>query len=175
LSNPDFFDDFPLAYHLTFGTYGTRLHGDERGTVDRAMNQPGDPVIGRDEDWERMERNRLVCEPVLLTPEQRGFIERELPSICARGGWEPHAVAAAPNHVHVSLSARVEGKAIRKWLKRWLGEAIDGDFRTVDFQLRNQAVDVGRIDDNRTNLIYIERQPIPPSNQLHDRQLASMT
>jgi hypothetical protein len=29
---------FPLAYHITWGTYGTRLHGDERGTVDRSAN-----------------------------------------------------------------------------------------------------------------------------------------
>ncbi|MCH8164939.1 MAG: hypothetical protein IH889_04955 [Planctomycetes bacterium] len=28
----------PLAYHITFGTYGTRLHGDPRGTVDRTLN-----------------------------------------------------------------------------------------------------------------------------------------
>jgi hypothetical protein len=44
-------DARPLAYHITFGTYGTRLHGDERGTVDRAMNKPGDPIIGADSSW----------------------------------------------------------------------------------------------------------------------------
>ena len=35
--------DIPLAYHITFGTYGTRLHGNERGSVDRAHNAPGEP------------------------------------------------------------------------------------------------------------------------------------
>jgi hypothetical protein len=29
---------FPLGYHITFGTYGTRLHRDPRGTVDRSVN-----------------------------------------------------------------------------------------------------------------------------------------
>src|SRR5688500_18791040 len=38
-----------LAYHITWGTYGTRLHGDPRKTVDRLHNQYGDPVLGYDE------------------------------------------------------------------------------------------------------------------------------
>jgi hypothetical protein len=36
----------PLAYHITWGTYGTRLHGDKRGTVDRENNAFGTPVLG---------------------------------------------------------------------------------------------------------------------------------
>jgi hypothetical protein len=41
---------YPLAYHITFGTYGTRLHGDERGTVERAHNVYGEPIVGMDAD-----------------------------------------------------------------------------------------------------------------------------
>ena len=37
-----------LAFHITWGTYGTRLHGDPRGTVDRNHNHFGDPVLGYD-------------------------------------------------------------------------------------------------------------------------------
>ena len=32
--------------------------------------------------------------------------------------------AVGPDHVHVVLSADVEGDAIRKWFKRWLGEGL---------------------------------------------------
>jgi hypothetical protein len=35
-----------LAFHLTWATYGTRLHGDARNTVDRQHNQYGEPVVG---------------------------------------------------------------------------------------------------------------------------------
>jgi len=117
--------DFPIAYHITFGTYGARLHGDERGTVDRRMNEPGDPIIGQNDQWREMERRLLVCDPVWFSIEQMREAERVTPCICQRGGWALHAVAAAPNHVHVLLSAKVDGEAIRKWLKRWLGEALD--------------------------------------------------
>src|SRR5438876_12296826 len=35
-----------LAYHITWGTYGTRLHGDPRKTVDRQHNAYGEPILG---------------------------------------------------------------------------------------------------------------------------------
>ncbi len=38
----------PLAYHITWGTYGTRLHEDSRGTVDRENNSFGTPIVGPD-------------------------------------------------------------------------------------------------------------------------------
>ncbi|MEP7214250.1 MAG: hypothetical protein ABI791_14320 [Acidobacteriota bacterium] len=33
--------DTPLAYLITIRMYGTWLHGDERGSVDRSMNKFG--------------------------------------------------------------------------------------------------------------------------------------
>jgi REP element-mobilizing transposase RayT len=42
-------------------------------------------------------------------------------------GWKFVACAAGPDHVHVVLAADPErhGKDVRRWLKRWLGEALD--------------------------------------------------
>ena len=114
----------PIAYHITFGTYGTRLHGDERGTVDRSMNCPGDPIIGADAGWWELERKRLRSHPVFLEPEQTAYAESVIPLVCARGGWEYHVGAAGPDHVHVLLTAEADGDAVRKWFKRWLGEAM---------------------------------------------------
>lgn len=118
----------PLALHITFGTKGTRLHGGERGTVDRSMNQPGDPIIGEDSVWESWEFERLKHPPMYLSFEQRRFVEEAVPSICERGGWMLHACAAKSDHVHAVLSADVssgdDGSAVRQWLKRWIGEAL---------------------------------------------------
>jgi len=118
--------DRPLAFHITFGTYGTRLHGDERGTVDRSMNRPGDPIIGKDGDWERFERSRLRFDPVFLTREQMICAEDAIPLICERGEWQLWTSAAGPDHVHVLLTPEVnaDGKVIRRILKRWLGQAL---------------------------------------------------
>ncbi len=116
--------DWPRAFHITFGTYGTRLHGDERCTVDRSLNRPGDPIVGRTDDWRRFEAARLKHPPVVLTWEQRRLVEAELPAIAERGGWELYACAAGADHVHALLSTNREPKPVRQWLKRWLGEAL---------------------------------------------------
>ena len=116
---------FPMAYHITWGTYGTRLHGDERGTVDRSMNNFGDPIIGRDGDWHRIESSRLRFPARVLTVEQRLLIENIVPDICIRGGWTFVTTAAADDHVHNIISSPVDGKDIRKWLKRWVSEALN--------------------------------------------------
>ena len=116
--------DCPLAYHITFGTYGTRLHGDERGTIYRAMNEPGDPIIGRDEEWRRIEQHKLKFKPRVFTIQQMSDVEQLLPLICTHGGWMHHAGAAGPDHVHEVLTGNADGVDIRKWLKRWLGEEL---------------------------------------------------
>jgi REP element-mobilizing transposase RayT len=127
-------DSFPLAFHITFGTYGTRLHGDERGTVDRSMNQYGDPILGKDEDWEQMERERLKFEPRIFSVEQMIEVERLIPDVCIRGGWQLHTCAAGPDHVHNVLTAQADGEAVRKWLKRWLGQELAKSYSLRDGQ-----------------------------------------
>ncbi|HUQ69889.1 MAG TPA: hypothetical protein VM165_10220 [Planctomycetaceae bacterium] len=116
--------DIPIAYHITFGTYGCRLHGDPRGTVDRQHNQYLEPILSEDRQRELENQERLRFPPITLTAEQRIFIENVTPQICVRGGWTLHAVAAGPDHVHVCLTGDAEGKRIRNWFKRWLGEAL---------------------------------------------------
>lgn len=34
------------SYFITFHTYGTRLHGDEKGSVDHEHNNVGTPELG---------------------------------------------------------------------------------------------------------------------------------
>jgi len=116
--------DSPLAYHITFGTYGARLHGDPRGTVDRRQNAHGQHIVECSEGRERLEAGQLRRPPVLLTTEQRASAQEALVDVCLRGGWELIQVACRSDHVHVLLSSDRDPKAIRRWLKRWLGEAM---------------------------------------------------
>jgi REP element-mobilizing transposase RayT len=117
----------PTAWHLTIGTYGMRLHGGFRPTVDRDHNTPGTPFIEHDWRRERWERQALTHSPVTLSHEQRLFLEDEIPRVCTRGHWEHIISAAAHDHLHVLLEAdaTIHGKEIRKWLKRWLSESLD--------------------------------------------------
>lgn len=122
------------TWHITWGTYGTRLHGGPRPTVDRRRNQPGMAFIVVDPDREARSRNRMAGDPVRLTAEERRFIERSLPSICERGNWRLRRAAAGLDHVHVlcDLPQAVHGKAARRWLKTWLGQSLTARFGSPD-------------------------------------------
>ena len=112
------------AYHITWGTYGTRLHGDPRGTVDRKHNAYDTPVLGFDQHrWER-EKSNLKFPPVTFTRPQMVLVESLLPTICARGGWTHRTGAAGPDHVHEILTSPHDPETIRRLFKRWLGQEL---------------------------------------------------
>lgn len=114
-------------WHITFGTYGTRLHGDRRPTVDLEHNEYGTPFVPRNDLRRQREEESLIAEPVRLTPDQRELIERLIPEICQRGGWKLHAAAAQPDHVHVvcGIRSEIHGDKVQRLLKRWLTEALN--------------------------------------------------
>ncbi len=121
-------DPARATWHITFGTYGTRLQGDNRPTVDRKQNHATEPFIFRDQN--RLVQNQQVLKtpPLYLTLQQRQQIETILPAICQRGGWS-YRICAAPvdaDHVHVLLDATCDRDpdAIMKWLKRWVSEQL---------------------------------------------------
>ncbi len=152
------------AWHITFGTYGTRLHGDPRPTVDRDKNEYGTPFQTKDTDLQRAMEESLAHPPVRLTQEQRELIEHSLPEICERGGWTLRAIAAAEDHVHIVLDIKKEihGERVRRLLKRWLTEALDTHWprdegtRWWATQGSNKAIkDASYL---RNAVAYVERQ-----------------
>ena len=117
----------PLTpWHVTFGTYGTRLHGGDRPTVDKQHNRWQEPFISRDPHREEFERLRMKFRPRFLTLEQRLSAEAELPLICERGGWAYRVCAAGPDHVHLlcDVVRAVHGEKVRRLVKRWLGQKL---------------------------------------------------
>lgn len=99
-------------YHITIGTYGTRLHGGVAPTVERSHNKLGDPFVKADPGREYSERRRMTEAPCLFTEEQRCFVEEIVPELCERGKWIYHIVACQPDHVHLLVSSHVDPKEI---------------------------------------------------------------
>ena len=52
-----------MDYFLTFRTYGTWLHGDERGSVDRKHNQFGEPLLLPSPDWQQSNIAQMKSAP----------------------------------------------------------------------------------------------------------------
>jgi REP element-mobilizing transposase RayT len=118
------------SWHITWGTYGTRLHGGPRATVDRDHNRRGAPFVGQDSLRERSEQSILNFPAKWLTTDQRAFIEDAIPSICERGGWRYRICAAGEDHVHVlcDVQHEIHGEKVRRLLKRWIGQALSAQW-----------------------------------------------
>lgn len=104
----------PLAYFLTWSTYGTWLPGDERGWVGyRKGWQLPDP-IRKCEAEARMGEDACV-----LDCQQRQLVERTISDHCRIRGWELHAVNCRTNHLHVVVAAPIPPKQVQVQLKAW--------------------------------------------------------
>jgi REP element-mobilizing transposase RayT len=93
--------DVPLAYLITFRSYGTWLHGDERGSIDRFRNRYKSPYINPNPDWHRHNTHSLEREPVILDDAQRQSVERAIRTTCDFRSWHLHAVNVRTNHAHI--------------------------------------------------------------------------
>jgi hypothetical protein len=114
------------AWHITFGTYGTRLHGAKAPTVDKQHNQRPEPFLSPNSLRAASDRDRMKFPAVFLTLQQRHFVESHLPLICKRGGWQYRNCTAASDHVHLlcDVVPEVHGEKVRRLLKRWLGQGL---------------------------------------------------
>jgi len=96
--------DIPLAFLITFRTYGTWLHGDERGSVNRFRNQYKSPRLPPEKKWLETNAKRLKREMVVLDATQRHSVDAAARETCEIRGWHLHAINVRTNHVHSVVS-----------------------------------------------------------------------
>ena len=77
----------PLAYFLSWRTYGTWLHGDPRGSVDKRANCPGTDFIPPNRRWQEWEARQMKESPLHLTPEDRVAVEQAIREHCGFKEW----------------------------------------------------------------------------------------
>jgi valyl-tRNA synthetase len=100
--------DAPIAsaaYFITFTTYGTWIHGDDRGSADRQHNISGTPYLVGDEAREKEEFENLKQPPMELDEPHRQIVLQTIQEVCRHRGWELHAAHVRPRHMHVVLIA----------------------------------------------------------------------
>ena len=119
-----------MAFHITWGTHGTRLHGSGKPHVDRDHNTPGTPFAPADPHREDEARARMKGDPVHLNPEQRKVVEQAIRDVAKRYRWTIHAIAVQSDHVHVVITAMREGEALRDALKAVASRALNKIFGT---------------------------------------------
>ena len=118
MPHEEFRDDHtPLAIFITFRTYGSWLHGDPRGSVDRFHNRYGSPRLPPNKLRQNFERNLLKRPPVQLNRRQREAAKEGIKEICEKRNWGLWAVNVRTNHVHVVVTVDCDSKKARAALK----------------------------------------------------------
>jgi REP element-mobilizing transposase RayT len=108
-------EEFPLAYFITWTTYGTWLTGDERGWCKRGSRviEPPDAAL------REAECLALTEEPVFLSQAQRNLVDAVIVKHCEIRQWILHTRNVRTNHIHIVVSAALDGKEVRAQLKAW--------------------------------------------------------
>jgi REP element-mobilizing transposase RayT len=154
--------DYPIAYFITFRSYGTWLHGDERGSVERHNeNMYGTPLLPPNPCWEAVERERLKHPAFLLDAQRRLAVNDAIQEVCRFRGYELSALAVRTNHVHAVVTAQclpegilnafkaystrkmqernLVGKTVQPWVRHgstrwlWTAEAVTNAVNYVKY------------------------------------------
>jgi REP element-mobilizing transposase RayT len=104
--------DTPLACFVTFRTYGTWLHGDERGSINRVHNRYGTPFLEPNKPWWQHKQQLLKTKPLILTARQRRIVNEAIRETCLIRKWSLLALNVRTNHVHAVVEANKKPKLV---------------------------------------------------------------
>ena len=96
--------DTPIAFFVSFRTYGTWLHGDERGSINRFNNAYRSPYIEPNADWLKYNQSILKGPPFKLNAAARKVVEAAVRSVCTYRGWPLYALNIRTNHGHTVVA-----------------------------------------------------------------------
>jgi REP element-mobilizing transposase RayT len=116
------YDDnvFPLGYLITARSFGTWLHGDERGAVDRhGKNSYGTADIASNSKLEKLMHENMKQSPVLFNQNQRAAIEAAIGEVCRYRGYDLQAVNCRSNHFHAVISTQSKPEPIANAFKSY--------------------------------------------------------
>jgi hypothetical protein len=120
----------PLAYLLTFTCYGSRLHGGERGSVDRYHNQVGSRGVDPDPAWVAASRKAMTEECFGLNARGRWIVLESMQRVCAHRQWGLVAGHVRTTHVHAVVSAPLTPECLLHDFKAYATRALNESERS---------------------------------------------
>ena len=98
-------ESIPCGYLITFRTYGTWLHGDARGSVDRFHNRFGTPLLAPSERRRNHNIGLMKQAAVRLGARARARVKKAICDACKMKEWGFWTTNVRTNHVHTVVSA----------------------------------------------------------------------
>ncbi len=114
-----------MRYLITFACYGTRLHGDEAGSVDRHHNSFGSRVLEPDSQRVMEERREMLDAPYSLNEAGRAAVLAAIRGHCAHRGWNLLAAHVRSSHVHAVVEAEARPERIMNAIKSYASRELN--------------------------------------------------
>jgi REP element-mobilizing transposase RayT len=115
----------PLAYLITFTCYGTRLHGDESGSVDEDHNQFGTPLVPANPRRVLAQEKQMKQVRYTLDQLRRTIVLGALRQHCTQRGWALLAAHVRSTHVHFVVGAEEKPERILNEVKAYTSRALN--------------------------------------------------
>ena len=114
-----------IAYFITFTTYGTWLHGDGRGSVDRNNNIPGELLLPAD-DGLHSARASLMRQPAYrMGAEERATVLAAIRQHAEFRKWGLLAAHVRSNHVHIVVAGDAKPERMMNEFKAYATRALN--------------------------------------------------
>ena len=114
-----------VTYLLTFSCYGSRLHGDEPGSVDPRHNIPGHRLVEPNTERVSSARDRMNQEPYEMDEARRRNVLASILEHCQHRNWRLLAAHVRTNHVHTIVDAPVTPEKVLNELKAYASRMLN--------------------------------------------------
>ena len=114
-----------MTYLITFTCYGSRLHGHESGSVDRAHNTFGSPLVEPNPKLIAAEERLMDQAPYIMDGIRRDVVLASLLERCSERRWIVLAAHVRTNHLHVVVIADVRPERVMNDLKSYASRCLN--------------------------------------------------
>jgi REP element-mobilizing transposase RayT len=112
----------PLAYLITFTTYGTWLHGNSRGSI--IEQQDGTQLLKHEARLESYQKQIMMESPFVLDERSRNIILQAMLDVARHRNWIIPAIHIRTSHIHSVIKAHLKPKRIMNDLKVYATRAL---------------------------------------------------
>ncbi|MBP3957101.1 transposase [Gemmata sp. G18] len=114
-----------IAYFITFSTYGTWLHGDERGSVDRNNNAAGEVLLPENADLLRTRKALMNAPEYRMKAPERETVLTAIRQHAEIRDWRLLAVHVRTNHVHLVVVGDAKPERMMTEFKAYASRALN--------------------------------------------------
>jgi REP element-mobilizing transposase RayT len=114
----------PLAYFITFTTYGVWLHGRDIGSVDKQHNQPGTPFLPPEPIREAAMQQNMREPPYMLDAARRNVVLETIREVASHRRWRLLACHLRATHAHIVVIADARPEKVMSDFKAYASRRL---------------------------------------------------